>query len=158
MSTDDPQTDRPKPKPPATGADAWKNRPTSCWPTPATTAQNRRAASPLVPPSESVAAPSETEEATEAESGWETDGGAEETEPVPMTPASSPSDERDDVAEPQSDVRAPLASAPEIPARFRQTVARLDELPARPVSEHADGYDSVHRELREALDDVDRHG
>ena len=52
--------------------------------------------------------------------------------------------------------RAPLADDPDVPDRFRDTVRRLDDVAGRPVTEHAESYDAVHRDLRQALDDVER--
>lgn len=89
MPPHDRAAEPPTPKPPATGADAWKNQPTSCWPTPPAAQQ-------------------------------------------------------------------PISADPEVPERFRQTVARLDDVGQRPVTEHAEAFDAVHRDLRQSLDDVDQ--
>jgi hypothetical protein len=52
--------------------------------------------------------------------------------------------------------RAPLSADPGMPERFRNTVRALDEIDDRPVVDHAETYDAVHRDLRSVLDDVDR--
>ncbi|WP_158716143.1 hypothetical protein [Blastococcus sp. Marseille-P5729] len=105
----------PEPKPPATGADAWKNQPTSCWPT------------------------------------------AEQMEQERERGAGKPVLAREDDADPApDDARPAISQDPEVPERFRQTIARLDDVAGRPVAEHAAAYDAVHQDLRQSLDDVDQ--
>jgi hypothetical protein len=47
----------------------------------------------------------------------------------------------------------PRASADRTPAHDR--IAALEEIAARPLAEHPDGYERVHAELRSALAEID---
>lgn len=60
--------------------------------------------------------------------------------------------------DPNQQSATPLSTHPAMPPAFRGVVAALDEVVNRPVAEHADLYDAVHRDLRTALDDVDHRG
>jgi hypothetical protein len=55
------------------------------------------------------------------------------------------------------DPAADAASAEEAPSRagWRQRLAELDELAARPLREHAELYQGLHAELQAALADID---
>lgn len=143
MNANDPAS-RPAVKPPATGADAWKNRRTDCWPTPASMHQAREVARPLDPSYGDSEQPAPEAQLEIQEDTWEGEGG---------TDADGEPSVADGDGEPQ---RATLADDPKMPGRFRDTVRRLDEVSERPVSEHAESYDAVHRDLRNALDDTER--
>lgn len=58
----------------------------------------------------------------------------------------------------QHQQQPPLSTDPRLPERFVATVCALDEIDARPVADHAETYDAVHRDLRSVLDDIDRAG
>lgn len=60
--------------------------------------------------------------------------------------------------DPSQPLTTPLRAHPSMPQAFRDTVAALDDVTSRPVTEHAELYDAVHRDLRSALDDVDHRG
>lgn len=162
MRPHEPTPTPPAPKPPATGGDAWKNQPTNCWPTPEQMAQlrERGAGKPtLVREGDSVEQPqahaaADVHEAADAheaaEDTWEGEGGADEPDDIDQGqgPDSRQTTRPDD--------RPPLSADPDIPQGFRETVARLDDVAERPVAEHAEAYDAVHRDLRQSLDDVDQ--
>lgn len=59
---------------------------------------------------------------------------------------------------PPQQSREPLSAQARMPEAFREVVQRLDYIDERAVSDHAEAYDAVHRDLRAALDDVDRTG
>lgn len=48
-----------------------------------------------------------------------------------------------------------LLPTPELPAGLARASARLDELSARPVPEHVEVFDTVHRLLQDALATLD---
>ncbi len=51
--------------------------------------------------------------------------------------------------------RAAISDDPAIAEHLRAVVQLLDDLAERPVNEHAEAYDAVHRDLRAMLDDID---
>lgn len=147
MNANEPGPSRPTPKPPASGADAWKNQPTNCWPTPANMAKARDLRAPLEPASD------ERQSEQASEDTWEGEGGSDDE--APQTSAHPQAAALSDDAT-AGDTRPQLGADPAVPERFRATVERLDELPGRPVAEHAESYDAVHRELRQTLDGIER--
>ncbi|MFV0534536.1 MAG: hypothetical protein ACK5MR_12885 [Cumulibacter sp.] len=51
--------------------------------------------------------------------------------------------------------RAAISGDPAIAEHLRAVVQPLDDVADRPVNEHAEAYDAVHRDLRAMLDDID---
>ena len=50
----------------------------------------------------------------------------------------------------------PAAQQPDRPQRFAEVLAEVDEVDGRPLAEHNDVFTRAHRELTDALNDVER--
>lgn len=138
--------------PPQPGGDeSWKTQRTDCWPTltPERVAEHKRMMTPLDAVADS---PDDADDADDPDE----DPGSEEVaddEGMALPPSDDPGGDEGGPQVPDGDVAAISDDAPD---RFTDSLRRLDGLDGRPVGEHAEAFDAVHRDLRQSLDDIER--